>query len=50
MLIISTGVEVDNDYVPQAPAKLLLEGKFHRDIRVMIGQNAAEVPLCHFLS
>ena len=43
ILIIFVGVEVDGDYVPQSPAKLLLDGKFHRNIRIMIGQNAAEV-------
>ena len=37
------GLEPDGEYVPEAPAKLLREGRFHHGIRLMVGQNAAEV-------
>lgn len=37
------GAEPDGEYVPESPAKLLREGKFHRGIGVMVGQNAADV-------
>lgn len=47
-LMGGTGVEPDGEYVPEAPAKLLRDGKFHRGIRLMVGQNAAEVGFLAF--
>ena len=37
------GVEPDGDYVSETSAKLLKEGRFHRGIRLLVGQTAAEV-------
>ena len=37
------GPTVGGDFVPDLPGKLLLEGKFAKDVKVMVGHNADEV-------
>lgn len=37
------GPVVDGSFVPDLPGKLLLEGKFAKDVKVMVGHNANEV-------
>ncbi|KAI9710447.1 MAG: hypothetical protein M1812_007415 [Candelaria pacifica] len=36
------GPVVDGDYVPQLPGQLLLQGKFHKDVTLMIGHQSNE--------
>lgn len=36
------GPVVDGTFVPELPGKLLLEGKFDRNLRIMVGHNANE--------
>ena len=42
-MLMLTEIAIDNTYVQDRPIKLLQEGKFHKDIRVMNGHNADEV-------
>ena len=38
----SFGPVVDGTYVPDLPGRLLAEGKFHKDIKIMVGYNRRE--------
>lgn len=37
------GPAVDGSFVPALPGQLLLEGRFAKDVKVMVGHNADEV-------
>lgn len=44
----SYGPVVDGNFAPQLPGQLLAQGRFDKDVRVMVGHNSNEGALCKY--
>ena len=42
-MLMELGPVVDGNFVPDLPGKLLLQGAFAKNLKVMVGHNANEV-------